>query len=263
LTHSISPSDPPGEPSEIDVFELAKQIKVKFPSADELTVVDMLLRLALNEKAVCDILEGPISTSQLSPLTQQPKQKGMKKGANKKLPGEQNARVKFINQRLVASGHFQDRTEGAVLQFARVLASPTQFCESYFKLDGQDGDSNGDTWRVKVILTTMNISKFWRTVGKLATWKWGMVHAALLVGPFVIDWGPKSVVIPDEIEDFSLENAVLALDVGEIDGTMSHANKNKIMNLCRRIVQWNIGPRVCLAALFFFLPHGTLTASLF
>jgi serine/threonine protein kinase len=241
------PERDPGGVRDADV--MADELCTEFPDADRETVINMLNRLAGNEDRVREILA--VATSPAS---------------------GPDASAQLIAKRLHTSDDFVDKSEVKMMKFAELLSSDSALCEHYFKLEDLEKfvDSGDDTidfnaaqtslqeepltgselmerlksmWRVKVILTTMQFNTAARVAGRAIFWNfdYGMVHAAIQVGPVILEWGPSSVVIPELIDDFKADHVVLALDVGNLDGSMGFVERQRISNLCKCVVAWNCG----------------------
>jgi hypothetical protein len=66
------------------------------------------------------------------------------------------------------------------------------------------------------------------------------VHAAIVVGPSVLEWGPASVCVPTPADQWEAENVSLALDVfPENDATAFASSRDKIRSLCETVAEWN------------------------
>lgn len=72
-------------------------------------------------------------------------------------------------------------------------------------------------WRVKLIFTNLKVDGLTkilaRNVGKMFDWKYGMVHAALQVGPMLLEWDSSSLCVPLDMESFFRDDTLIAIDL--------------------------------------------------
>lgn len=101
---------------------------------------------------------------------------------------------------------------------------------------------NGQMMRVKLIITSIKAGAVQRRIGEVSSrFPFGATHAALLVGPVVLEWGMESIVIPQKVSDFNHRHAMMCLDVNWALGEhQSHfVSRSQIKDLCKLIEEWN------------------------
>lgn len=196
-----------------------------------------------------------------------------KRGKSKVLPGERPPEQDRVFRKLRAMPDFERHDETTLINFAQVLTQPMKLASQYFKQEdlvkhysderqgmnptdlsaaqeqhkSQLGELRGEAleaklkslWRVKLILTALNLSQLQRLAGKWKTWRFGMVHAAVQVGPVVLEWGPSSVVVPTLVSQFEGTHVLLALDVGVLDHDTGFVEQARITDVCRVVARWN------------------------
>jgi hypothetical protein len=105
----------------------------------------------------------------------------------------------------------------------------------------------GFYWRVKLILTTIKGDWLSSHVGNAMTgvngpFRYGLLHAALQVGPVVLEWGVDSLCDPQPVSDFMAKYALIMLDVNPVPerDDSQFVTEEQIENLCRVIAKWNV-----------------------
>jgi len=181
-----------------------------------------------------------------------------KKGKKPALPSEtrEQKNYKSILLKLKQHEDFMQEDEELLKENCKYFANSKDFQEYCFNVSdlikyneateapSKDGEQKKDWWRVKLILTSMSLSPLAKILGRFAhetgfnKWKYGMVHAALQIGPVVLEWNRNSLCIPCDINNYG-ENALIAIDV--VDGLKDKKLQlDAVQKVCDVIVDWNI-----------------------
>lgn len=205
-----------------DIDAMKARLFSEFGHVDKETIIDMLISYGDEAQVHSFLSNfpkpGENDSSDASPSATPEKKKGWfasrtaikKAGKPKILPGERRPEEVRVFKKLRAVKDFASKDDAQLYDFAKTLIQPLRLADTYFtkkQLEAQYEDGQlppddinaaksqlggvtGDElerrllsmWRVKLILTSLNLTSLQRFAGMWKTWRFGMVHAAVQVG---------------------------------------------------------------------------------
>jgi len=103
----------------------------------------------------------------------------------------------------------------------------------------QEAQQARNSWRVKLILTEMQTDELavgiFVPLGRPKKNRYGMLHAALQIGPWMLEWNKSNLVVPRAV---SSKYAVFVADVEFWSGQI--VQEQMIEKVCKVCVDWNI-----------------------
>jgi len=155
---------------------------------------------------------------------------------NNGVPITMTPEIALVKKKLMHFPDFRNQSEEDLNSSARYLSDPNFFRNIYF-----DSTSGQRIWRVKILLSPVEISSVPRKIGRFIVprvdcFPFGMLHTVLQIGPVIVEWGKESLVIPTPSAEFIKYKAVLAFD---IDALNFDIQDNLIERACETICYWN------------------------